>query len=67
MKMIDNLNQRVKKLTIFDIKLAQTAAMFFALIVVKFFPQIMKINIWWFVVLGILVAIKPGYAFWIKK
>ena len=67
MGLIDNLNKRVKKLTIFDVKLAQWTAIFFALIIVKFFPQIMGINIWWFVTLGILSAIKPIYAFWIKK
>ena len=67
MKIIDNMSKRVKKLTIFDVKLAQWTAIFFALIIVKFFPQIMDINIWWFVVLGILSAIKPGYTFWIKK
>ena len=67
MGLIDNLNKRVKKLTIFDLKLAQWTAVFFGLIVVKFFPQIMNISIWWFVVLGILSAIKPFYAFWVKK
>lgn len=67
MGMIGFLNKRVKKMGIFDVKLAQTAAMFFALIIVKIFPQIMEINIWWFVVLGILSAIKPGCAFWFKK
>ncbi|MBU0533192.1 MAG: hypothetical protein KJ887_00125 [Candidatus Omnitrophica bacterium] len=67
MGLIDNMNKRVKKLNVFDFKLAQWTAMFFALIIVKFFPQIMKINIWWFVALGILSAIKPFYVFWIKK
>ncbi len=67
MGLIDNMNKRVKKLTLFDVKLAQWTAIFFALIIVKLIPQIMEINSGWFVVLGILSAIKPIYAFWIKK
>ena len=63
----ENMNQRVKKCSIFDVKLAQGAAIFFALTIVKLIPQIMNVNIWWFVGLLILCAIKPLYVFYIKK
>jgi len=56
------LNQRIKKLSILEEKLAQSAAIF---IIVKFYPRILDINIWWFVVLLIICEIKPIYA--IKK
>lgn len=67
MGLIDDLNKRAKKLGIIDLKLAQMTGAFFALVIAKLIPQIMGISIWWFVVLGILCAIKPFYAFWIKK
>lgn len=67
MKIIQNMNERVRKLNIFDIKLVQVCAMFVALIIVKLIPQIMTINTWWFVVLLVLCAIRPLYVFCIKK
>ena len=66
MGLIDYLNQRVKNLDVFDVKLAQLTAMFLTLFIVKLVPGIMTINIWWFVVLAILCTIKPFYAFWFK-
>jgi len=63
----ENMNKRVKKFSILDIKLAQGAAIFGTLIVVKLIPQIMDINIWWFVALLVICMIKSFYVFWIKK
>ena len=67
MSLLENMNQRIKKFGIIDEKLAQAAAVFFALVIVKLIPQIMNLSIWWFVVLLILTAIKPLYVFYIKK
>jgi hypothetical protein len=67
MAFLENMTKRAKKFSILDVKLAQGAAMFVALIVVKLIPQIIDINIWWFVVLLVICAIKPLYVFWIKK
>jgi hypothetical protein len=61
---LEDMNQRVKKFGIIDVKLAQCTAMFVALIIVKLIPQIMSINIWWFVVLLVLCAVKPFCVFW---
>ncbi len=67
MRFLKNMNKRVKKFTILDLKLAQCSAMFVALIIVKLIPKIMNISIWWFVALLVLFAIKPFYVFWVKK
>jgi hypothetical protein len=67
MGLLENMTKRAKKFSILDLKLAQGATMFVALIVVKLIPQIMDINIRWFVVLLVICAIKPLYVFWIKK
>ena len=67
MELWEEMNQRIKKFGIIDEKLAQLAAIFFALIIVKFIPEIMDLNIWWFVVLLIVCAVKPIYVFYFKK
>jgi hypothetical protein len=64
---MDFFHERVKRLTIFDVKLVQASAMCVILIIVKLMPQIMTINIWWFIVLLILFAIRPIYVFYLKK
>lgn len=67
MGFLKNMNERVKGFNIVDIKLAQGAAMFVALVIVKLIPRIMSINIWWFVALLVVCAIRPMYVFFIKR
>lgn len=56
-------DERARRLGILDTKLVQAAAIFFALTIVKIFPQVMNVNIWWFVVLAVVCAIKPLITF----
>jgi hypothetical protein len=67
MGLLEDMDQRVKKFSIIDVKLAQGVAMFFALVVAKLIPQIMDLSIWWFVGLLVICAIKPFYVFWIEQ
>jgi len=67
MGLLEDMDKRVKKFGIIDVKLAQGAAMFVALIIAKLIPDIMDLSIWWFVVLLVLCAIKPFYVFWFKE
>ncbi len=67
MEFIEAMNQRVKKLSFFDLQLVKWGTLFFTLIIVKLIPEIMNVNTGWFVVLFILCAIKPFYVSWIKK
>ena len=60
-------DRRARRLGILDVKLAQAAAIFFALFVAKLIPQIMKVNIWWFVLLAVLCAIKPFITFYSNR
>ena len=61
------MNERVKKFSIFDVKLVQYTAIFFALIIVELIPQIMKISIWWFVALLVICAINRFMFFTLKN
>jgi len=67
MGILKYMNERVKKFSILDVKLAQGIGIFAAFILVKLMPEIMDINIWWFVVLLVICAIRPVYVFFIKK
>ena len=67
MSLINHLNERLKKMDVFDVTLIKWTTIFFALIIVKLIPQIMDINIWWFIALCVLCAIRPCYRFYIKK
>lgn len=67
MGLLEDMNQRVKKLGIIDLKLAQGAAMFFALVIAKLIPDIMDLSVWWFAALLVVCAIKPFYVFWFVK
>ncbi|MFQ5906044.1 MAG: hypothetical protein ACE5JA_05675 [bacterium] len=62
MGIVRYMNERVKRFTIWDVKLAQGIGVFAALIIAKLIPRIMDINLWWFVVLLVLCAIRPLYA-----
>lgn len=67
MTIIDFLNHRSRKLSIFDWKLAQGAAMCIALIVVKMNPGLLEINIWWLLGITAVLYIKPLYVFYIRQ
>ena len=63
MKIWDDMDQRVKRFGLLETKLAQGAAMGFVLIIVKIFPCIMDLSIWWFVAFTVVCAIRPLVVF----
>ena len=67
MGFIKYLNERMKKFSLFDIKLFQASGIFAVLVLVKLIPVIMDINIWWFVSLLVVCSIKTFHVLFIKK
>jgi hypothetical protein len=67
MNVVEYFNGRVEKLTVFDIKLIQLAAMCLILIIVKLIPRMLEISVWWYVLILIVVVIRPAYAFFFKE
>jgi hypothetical protein len=65
--MFRKLNERAKKLTLVDIKLVKWTVFFATIIIVKFFPQLLKIDYWVLIILMLACLAKPFYKFWIKK
>ena len=65
---IKYFNSRIKEhFTIMDIKLAQMAAMFLLIILIKLIPEIISLNYWVYIVGLIISAIRPIYVMFIKK
>ncbi len=65
--MFEKMNERLKKMTVMDIGLVKFTAFFFAIIIVKLFPQLLRLNYGVLIVLVLACGIKPLYKFWIKK
>ena len=65
--MFDDWNERVKKLSVWDIGLIKWAVFCATIVVVKLIPSLLDINIWVFVLFLIVFSVKPLYVFWVKK
>ncbi len=63
MTLWEEFDSRARRFGIVDLKLAQAAAFFFALILVKVFPELLSVCIWWYVMLCVACAVKPGIDF----
>ena len=64
--MFDKMNARLKNFTIVDIGLVKWSVFFAAIIIVKLFPQLLKINYGALILLTIACGARPLYRFWIK-
>lgn len=64
---IRSWNEKVKKFTIWDLELVQIYTVATWLIVIKIFPQIMQISIWWLVIIWVPCAVRVIYIVWIRK
>ena len=67
MSWIDFWNRKVKQFTIWDLKLAQIWTAAWVLLIVKVFPQIMQLSVWWFVAIIVLCAPCLFYIVFLKE
>jgi len=65
--MFNKMNERIRRMNITDIGLIKWSVFFAAIIIIKFFPQLLKMNYVVLFVLMILCAAKPFYKFWIQR
>ena len=57
----------VKKLDWIDVKLVGVVGMLIGVILVKWIPSILDINIWWFIIIAALCLAKVYYVMFSKK
>ncbi len=67
MILIRFFNERVKRLTIWDIELAQGGAMVIALIAAKLIPDILRLDYLWYVLFIVVLGVRPVYVFFLRK
>lgn len=65
--MFENLNQRIKRLTVIDIGMTKWSVFFATVIIVKLFPQLLGTNYPILIILMLVMAAKPLYVVWFKK
>jgi len=65
--MFEKWNARVRNLNFTDIKLIKWAVFFATIAIVKFFPQLLRIDYWVLIALVIISSARPYYRFWLKK
>jgi len=62
-----NMDEKIKKMTVMDIGLVKWSVFFFTIIIVKLFPQLLRINYAILVMLMLACGARPLYKIWIKK
>ena len=57
----------VKKLNWIDVKLVALAGILIGIILVKWIPSLLNINVWWFIIIAVLCLVKVYYVIFSKK
>lgn len=66
MKFIDKLNKMNKNMDIFDTGLTKWSVLLFALLLVKFWPWLLVLDWYVYLIAALLLAIRPLYNFFKK-
>ena len=59
MNIVQTIQTRIKNLSAIDIACIKISAAAFALFVVKAYPSILVLSWYWFIIIALVVAIKP--------
>lgn len=52
-------NNVVQKFNWTDVKLLNIVGLLIGFILIKLFPGILRVNIWWWIIIAIILCIKP--------
>lgn len=61
------MDGRVKKFRWFDISLLKGAVVAFSLLAVKFFPELLLLDWYWYLIIMFACAIRPWHVVFCKK
>lgn len=59
--MINWINKKTKKMNYLDIGLIKISCIAFGITLTLIIPEIQNINVWWFIAIFVITAIKPIY------
>lgn len=60
-------NRRIKFFSLLDLTLIQVAVACFTILIIKFRPEIIIINKWWFIGIFLFVLLRPLYRFFVER
>ena len=66
MKFLDKLNKMHKNTDILDMGFAKWTMFFFTLMLVKFWPVLLSLDWYWYLLASLVLAIRPLYHFFKK-
>ncbi len=61
------MNSKVSKMDWLDIGLIKWSCVAFGILLAILIPKLTEVNIWWYIAIVIILAIRPGYKAYIKK
>lgn len=61
------LHRRVARLDFWDLKLVAGASLCFAWVLARYIPEIIDANPWWWLGIGIFLAVRPLAHFWLPE
>jgi hypothetical protein len=67
MRLWEEFDSRARRFGIVDLKLAQAAAFFLALILACAVPALLSVSVWWYVAACVACAIKPAVDFYAPR
>jgi len=66
-RIFEKLNNKIKTLNVIDIGLVKWSVLFATIIIVKLFPQILKIDYRILIILMVVCSARPFCKIWFKK
>ena len=63
----EKLNKMIKKLKWYDLSLTKLSAFAFALMIAKLWQPILALDWYWYLVIGVIAAIRPLYQGYFAK
>jgi accessory gene regulator protein AgrB len=64
--MLQLFYKRTKGLDYWDVKFVGCAGMVLAFMLVRFIPELVDVNFWWWISVFVLFLLRPSYHFWIQ-
>lgn len=67
MKILSCMRSKTKKLDVWDMALIKWSCIAFGVLLVIIFPVLTTINIWWLIVLVVILMVRPLYRTYFKE
>lgn len=67
MNLFNWANKRVQLLNWFDLKLVGISCLLIGLLLAKWIPSLLDINVWWYIIIAALGLIRFFYVIYFKK